>query len=378
MTSCRGGPADRLKSPRTSEQTGRRGDCSVAPMTSAIFGSLAGTIVGDALGLPYEGLSPRRAAKLLGPPDRHRFLLGHGMVSDDSEHAVLTARALALSGADPAEFSRIFGWQLRFWIASLPAATGWATLRACVRLWLGWSPRKSGVFSAGNGPLMRAPVLGAACSTLDRLEQLVTVSTRATHSDPKATRAALAVALAARQSADHDFEPNVYLKRLATLIDERDELFERIRLAVELVRIGEPTTTLAADLGLSKGVTGYSYDTAPICVHAWLSHPRDFRAALLATIACGGDADTTAAITGGIAGAACGIQGIPSDWTSRIWEWPWSFGTVESLSAAVRRAMDSGHPMAPPPLAFWRRIPRNLLFTFWVLKHGFRRLLPPY
>lgn len=64
----------------------------------AILGCLIGTAVGDALGLPYEGISPRRAVKLLGPPTRFRFLFGRGMVSDDTEHTVLVAEALIESG----------------------------------------------------------------------------------------------------------------------------------------------------------------------------------------------------------------------------------------------------------------------------------------
>lgn len=39
----------------------------------AIIGCILGTAVGDALGLPYEGVSPQRARRLLGPPDRYRF-----------------------------------------------------------------------------------------------------------------------------------------------------------------------------------------------------------------------------------------------------------------------------------------------------------------
>ncbi|MEP2308217.1 ADP-ribosylglycohydrolase family protein, partial [Rhodopirellula bahusiensis] len=35
----------------------------------AIVGCLFGTAVGDALGLPYEGVSPQRAERLLGPAD---------------------------------------------------------------------------------------------------------------------------------------------------------------------------------------------------------------------------------------------------------------------------------------------------------------------
>jgi len=57
----------------------------------AIIGCILGTAVGDALGLPYEGVAPRRAKRLLGPPDRYRFLFGHGMISDDTEHTCMVA-----------------------------------------------------------------------------------------------------------------------------------------------------------------------------------------------------------------------------------------------------------------------------------------------
>src|SRR4029077_13818183 len=70
----------------------------------AIVGSILGTAVGDAIGLPYEGLSPRRARRAFGPPDRHRFLLGRGMVSDDTEHTCMVAQAL-MSSRNDAEFN---------------------------------------------------------------------------------------------------------------------------------------------------------------------------------------------------------------------------------------------------------------------------------
>ena len=50
-----------------------------------VVGSILGTAVGDAMGLPYEGLSRRRGKRLIGPPDRHHFFFGRGMVSDDTE-----------------------------------------------------------------------------------------------------------------------------------------------------------------------------------------------------------------------------------------------------------------------------------------------------
>jgi ADP-ribosylglycohydrolase len=57
----------------------------------AFAGVILGTAVGDALGLPAEGLSPARLWKRWHGVWRQRLLLGRGMLSDDTEHAVPVA-----------------------------------------------------------------------------------------------------------------------------------------------------------------------------------------------------------------------------------------------------------------------------------------------
>ena len=78
-------------------------------------------MAGDALGLPFEGISPRRIEKLLPGPLRHHFLFGRGMISDDTEHALITAAALVQSWDNPRHYSRNLAWRLRWWFARLPA-----------------------------------------------------------------------------------------------------------------------------------------------------------------------------------------------------------------------------------------------------------------
>lgn len=65
----------------------------------------------------------------------------------------------------------------------------------------------------------------------------------------------------------------------------------------------------AASLGNDQAVSGFVYHTVSVAIHAWLSHPCDFRAAIQAAVACGGDTDTVAAIVGGIVGAGVGKSG---------------------------------------------------------------------
>ncbi len=73
----------------------------------------------------------------------------------------------------------------------------------------------------------------------------------------------------------------------------------------------ESAVVYAANNGHESAVTGYVYSTVPVVIHAWLTNPRDYRAAVTSVIECGGDADTTAPIVGGIVGTATIEAGIP-------------------------------------------------------------------
>ncbi|WP_424316387.1 ADP-ribosylglycohydrolase family protein, partial [Haloferula sp.] len=110
-------------------------------------GVLLGTMVGDALGLPAEGLRPDVIRRLgWSGKWRHRFIGSRGMGSDDTEHTIMLAQALLESGGEVSRFTRAFASELRWWLLGLPAGVGLATARAIVRLWLGFPPEKSGVF----------------------------------------------------------------------------------------------------------------------------------------------------------------------------------------------------------------------------------------
>jgi ADP-ribosylglycohydrolase len=348
--------------------------------TARIAGVLLGTAVGDALGLPREGLSRRRAGRLFGgPPLGHRFLFGRGMTSDDTEHTCMVAQALLRSADDPDRFARSLAWRLRFWLLGLPAGIGYATLRSILKLWLGFSPQRSGVYSAGNGPAMRAAILGACLGDdPERLRAFVRASTRLTHTDPRAERGAHLIALAAHHGAKHGPQgvsaPSFReaLERGGAELDpELAGLLDRIETSLQRQASAEE---FADALGLSRGVTGYIYHTVPVVLYCWLRWPGDFRRALEEAIGLGGDADTVGAILGGVTGATVGAGGIPKEWIDGLFEWPRS---VSWMRALAERLAGPG-PHRPLPLCWPGLIPRNLLFLLVVLAHGLRRLLPPY
>ena len=97
------------------------------------LGLLLGGAVGDAIGLPAEGLSAERIARRWPGEMKHRFVFGRGMISDDTEHAVMTAQALIVAAGHVENFRRCLAWKLRWWFLGLPAGVGLATARACVR-----------------------------------------------------------------------------------------------------------------------------------------------------------------------------------------------------------------------------------------------------
>ena len=347
----------------------------------AIEGCLLGTAVGDALGLAGEGLSRHRLARLfpdLTSPNlsRPHFLGRRGMVSDDTEHTCFVAQALIQSAGEPEAFTRALAWRLRFWLLGGPAGIGWATLRAILKLWLGVPPGRSGVWSAGNGPAMRSALLGV-CHGDDpqRLRELVRASSRLTHTDFRAEAGALAVALAAYHASVG--LPHTYGQSLERLL-EPGELRTLLGKAVASVEAGETTDTFAASIGAGRRVTGYVNQTVPVAVHAWLSFPDDYKSAVLAVIRCGGDTDTTAAVTGAIVGAAVGTTGIPDEWLSALAEWPRTITWMKRLSKQVAEVQANDAPQKPLGLPALPLLGRNLLFTLVVLAHGFRRGLPPY
>lgn len=355
----------------TPSKTSEASDC--------FAGVLIGTAVGDALGLPAENLSPRRIHRLWKGDWRMRFVFRKGMVSDDTEHTFLVAQALLSEANDSARFQKILASKLRWWFASLPAGVGLATARACIKLWLGFPSGKAAVRSAGSGPAMRSAIIGAYFAhDSERRRSFVLASSQLTHRSWQAETAAIAVAECAAYAVTQFERPTSTfidtVRDLSTELEWQDGI-NQVALALN-ERL--PVRELAIRLGLENGVTGYSIHVVLVAMYSWLFHWRDFRAALISVLDCGGDTDTAGAIVGAMAGAAVGRTGIPSEWTSHLIEWPRSIALMTAVAERLDQQIPSG-ALAGPVRYFWPALPlRNLFFFIIVLVHGFRRTLPPY
>jgi ADP-ribosylglycohydrolase len=315
-----------------------------------------------------ERLGRELIARRYPRPLRQCLFLGRGALSDDTEHAFLTARALAVSGGDPAVFARALARRLRWWFAALPPGIGMATARACIRLWCGFSPERSGVWSAGNGPSMRAAIIGAyAADDGARRAALVAASTLLTHRDPKALVASRAVAdTAALLTSGRAIDPVDVWEACG-----EDEDWRRVIAAIRRCREDErPVADLAVELGCAHGVSGYSYHSVPVALYGWLRHRDDARAGLEATIRCGGDTDTTAAVAGALYGIELGEAGLPAKWLSRITDFPLSLDRLRAAGAAL------ADPSVRATWCWPLQPTRNFALLLIVLAHGFRRMLP--
>ncbi len=343
-----------------------------------LTGVLLGTAVGDALGLPGEGMSRSRIARRWGGRWRHRFVFGHGMVSDDTEHTLFVAQALLEQPEDPAAFQRCLAWKLRLWLLGIPAGIGWATLRAILKLWTGFPQERSGVWSAGNRPATRSVILGAYfADDPDQRRAFVRAATRLTHLDPRAEVAAQAVADTAAWAAMGAGSLDAWI---AALPGEKPDAEWRALCESmgEALAAKCSVREFAETLGLQRGVSGYAYHTVPVALYAWARHSGDFKEAMTEVLNCGGGTDTVGAICGALLGAQKGSGGIPREWLDGIWDWPRSVSLLHCVAAGLDRQKTTGTPCGPIRYFWPGLLVRNLVFVILVLIHGLRRLLPPY
>lgn len=299
--------------------------------------ALVGTMTGDSLGLPYEGLAAARNLRLMPFPLRQRMFFGRGFVSDDTLQSVFALQALIECDGNLDCFVRGFAGRLRKWFLSMPPGIGMATVKASLRLCVGVAQSKSGVRSAGNGAAMRSAVLGAAfCDDDAARVRFVEACARVTHTDSSAIQGAHLIALAASLSA----------KQQGTLF-------------LEQARKTFPDWPWDTPLP-ERGPSGWVVHSVNAALQIWQRNPDDPKGAIEEAVSMGGDTDTVAAMLGGILGADPRTH-WPSEW-EKLWGWP----QVTDLDRLTLRP------------SYLRMLAQHLCQLPIILGFGLRRLLPPY
>lgn len=267
---------------------------------------LAGTAIGDALGVPFETMPfdhPELVAwegyQFLGS-DYHP--LQPGQYSDDTQMSILVAESLIENkGFKPEDLAARYA----DWIGS-GAARGYGktTLLAVQNLHAGKSYRESGIAGAfGNGTAMRAAPFGVYFrADLNTLLEAVKIDSAITHVSEEAEAGALAIALASYYTCNRDTAgllkkilfhiPDSAVKKT---IEDLDSLLSSDMMPAQALRL----------LGTRADVR----QTVPAALYCCMKFD-SFHEAVVTAIKAGGDTDTTAAIVGAIFGARLGLAGI--------------------------------------------------------------------
>ncbi|MBU3066121.1 ADP-ribosylglycohydrolase family protein [Nocardia sp. NEAU-G5] len=175
--------------------------------------------------------------------------------------------------------------------------------------------------SWGNGAAMRVAPLGAYfVAAPDRAAEQAALSAEVTHRHPEAIIGAMLVAVAASHAAatrETRCTPGELLDSVESYLVV-GATSTGVRRARTL--LGRSVAEAAYELG--NGARVSAQDTVPFTLWTAATFLHDYPAAITACVEAGGDADTTAAIVGGIVAAHTGIgnsenrRGIPPSWLS--------------------------------------------------------------
>jgi ADP-ribosylglycohydrolase len=286
-------------------------------------GALLGTLAGDALGMPVEGWPAAAIRRELGEvremlPAR----LGAGTFTDDTQMAAGLAMAL-LDAEEPdgpevdqvaRRFGEVFdpkrgyGGNARQILAEVRSGAPWREVVERRRL-------PGGSFA--NGAAMRvAPAALAGYPRVEWVVRTAEIQARPTgHDHPEALFGARlqAVGVLAGLEGGSDRpppDPDAVLRSAAH--GWEGEPPAGYVTAIEWINRnrGAPPEKAAAALGVS----GRAMESVPAALWAFLAHPDDPEAAIVAAVGMGGDTDTIGAMAGALVCARCGASALPAKW----------------------------------------------------------------
>ncbi len=277
-----------------------------------IAGAVVGSAVGDALGGPFE-FGPAGAFSARFPAHRADGEMcggggwDPGEATDDTQMAVLVAESLL--ERDGLDLPDIFA-RFQNWAASEPKDIGLQTEDVLTN-GMPWDMAAAVHFqvnqhAAGNGSLMRAATSAVYCArdgqqaTMDAARRIAAL----THGDRAAWEGTAVFHELVRVTLE-GAEPLVALPGIL----DRVHPDHRQRYATVLAPDWHP--------GRATEFNGAVWPCLGSAVWA-LRTTAGYEDAVRAAIDLGGDTDTVAAVTGGLAGAYYGLDAIPTRWTERL------------------------------------------------------------
>ena len=300
----------------------------MAVSSDSIVGTLLGTAVGDALGMPIEGLSHQNVRTYYKGikeyrDDDQRGDLNAGQWTDDTQMTFALVRVLTEFPDRPAEWPSAAA---EAYVALRSDARRWGetTTTAIDRLADGVSPSESGVADrATDGAAMRAAPLGVwwATRNLDReaaFEALRPVLA-VTHRHPAALAAGWGQVAAVRTLLNWTSDTFDRATFWDTVIDATTWTEERLggdaRVSNRLRSLAGQLDAFPLDLrDACDGVGVWADEAWPFACAMVARRAHLLENTLLSGINVGGDADTTGAMMGALLGGLHGWSAFPHEW----------------------------------------------------------------
>ena len=293
-------------------------------LSDRFLGCLLGLAIGDAFGMPVEGMPAGVIRSQYGWVDRYmprtdsagNELEAAGEITDDTEMMLCHVESLVSTGGlvDPENTGMRF---LRLFNSESRRFMGRTTQRSLIRAdeTGDFQAGIGGEHAAGNGVAMRIAPIGLIHSVgRFNAEVFVREVMRAgliTHSNPEAINGGVAIAYGVRLQVTGEAPPEVLADEVCSFIDE-DEVSRKIRTAGMLAR---PELSLDAHIAnLQKiGTSGYVAESVGAAFYCATVAGGDLRAGIELAANAGGDTDTVAAMAGALIGAHAGASALPLD-----------------------------------------------------------------
>ncbi|MFY9327031.1 MAG: ADP-ribosyl-[dinitrogen reductase] hydrolase [Georgfuchsia sp.] len=272
------------------------------PAPSRAQAAYLGLALGDALGATVEFMTPR---EIVGRHGVHRDLIGGGWlrlrpgrVTDDTTMALALGQAIIdqAGRVDALACAQAFD----AWMRSKPVDIGNTVRRNLIHFRQTGSPlAPASEHDAGNGAVMR--LLPAVLVTLGASEEAVVAAVqtqaRVTHNNALSDAACKFLALAVQDAVRGASLRDIYRGHIQPFLVAYPIYNWRGR------RNDNPS--------------GYVVDTLRTVLQS-LMNTGDFEECLIDVVNRGGDADTTGAIAGMLAGALYGLESLPARWISAL------------------------------------------------------------
>jgi ADP-ribosylglycohydrolase len=285
---------------------------------------LLGVAVGDALGVPVEFQSRELISKspVTDMMGYGTYNLPPGTFSDDSSLTFCLAEALTQEFNLQRVADHFVNWLLHgYWTADGHVFdVGIATSQAIDRLQRGFEPEFAGgttEFDNGNGSLMRILPLVTYIKDKERFErfELTKKVSSITHRHIRSVLACFYYLEFARKLLEGATKFDAYdsLKtELSDFFSEQSIEPDEVRLFGRL--LAGNIHELPRDEIKSGGYVVHTLEASIWC----LLTTDSYASATLKAVNLGEDTDTTAAVTGGLAGLLYGFESIPAAWLHKL------------------------------------------------------------